>query len=64
MTSQFAQAIFDKLFVPDGKRFVVALNREKLLFTQEVCAKLEGTFAVQIHFCDVMVRIETKSVLY
>lgn len=50
MVSRFAQAIFDKLFVPDGKRFVVALNREKLLFTQEVCAKLEGTFAVQIHY--------------
>jgi len=52
MTSQFAQAIFDKLFVPGGKRFVVAMNREKLLFTQEVCTKLEGTFAVQIHYGD------------
>lgn len=54
MTSQFAQAIFDKLFVPDGKRFVVVFNREKLLFTQEVCAKLEGTFAVQIHYGDAL----------
>ena len=48
MTSKFAQAIFDKLFVPDGKRFVVAWNRDKLLYTQDVCAKLEGTFAVQV----------------
>lgn len=48
MASKFAQAIFDKLFVPDGKRFVVALNRDKLLYTQDVCAKLEGTFAVRV----------------
>lgn len=48
MTSKFAQAIFDKLFVPDGKRFVVALNRDKLLYTRDVCAKLEGTFGVQV----------------
>ncbi len=54
MTSQFAQAIFDKLFVPDGKRFVVVLNRDKSLFTQEVCVKLEGTFAVQIHYGDAL----------
>ena len=54
MPSKLAQAIFDKLFVLDGKRFVVALNREKLLFTQEVCAKLEGTFAVQIHYGDAL----------
>ena len=54
MVSRFAQAIFDKLFVPDGKRFVVALNRDKLLFTQDVCAKLEGTFAVQIHHGDAL----------
>ena len=54
MVSQFAQAIFDKLFVPDGKRFVVALNA-KLLFTQEVCAKSEGTFAVQIHYGEALV---------
>lgn len=54
MPSKLAQAIFDKLFVPDGKRFVVALNREKLLFTQEVRAKLEGTFAVQIHYGDAL----------
>lgn len=54
MPSKFAQAIFDKLFVPDGKRFVVVLNREKLLFTQEVCAKLEGTFAMQIHYGDAL----------
>lgn len=54
MPSKLAQAIFDKLFVPDGKRFVVTFNREKLLFTQEVCAKLEGTFAVQIHYGDAL----------
>ena len=50
MTSKYAQAIFDKLFVPEGKRFVVALNREQLLYTQEVCDKLEVTFAVQVYF--------------
>ena len=49
MISSYAQAIFDKLFVPDGKRFVVAFNREQLLYTQEVCAKLENTFAVQVY---------------
>lgn len=50
MISKFTQAIFDKLFVPDGKRFVVALNKDGLLYTEDVCAKLEGTFAVQVYF--------------
>ena len=64
MTSKFAQAIFDKLFVPDGKRFVVAWNRDKLLYTQEVCAKLEGTFAVQVFIGDALdLRIVRETVV-
>ncbi len=50
MISKFTQAIFDKLFVPDGKRFVVAWNKDGLLYTEDVCAKLEGTFAVQVFY--------------
>jgi hypothetical protein len=55
MASKFAQAIFDKLFVPDGKRFVVALNRDKVaVHAGGVCANLEGSFAVQIHYGDAL----------
>lgn len=64
MTSQFAQAIFDKLFVPDGKRFVVALNRDKMLFTEEVCTKLEGIFAVRVFYGDALdLRIVRETVV-
>jgi hypothetical protein len=50
MPSKFAQAIFDKLFVPDGKRFVVSLNRDKMLFTQKVTSCLEGDFGVRTYY--------------
>lgn len=49
MPSKYAQAIFDKLFVLDGKRFVVALNRDKMLYTLEVTTCLEGNFGVRTY---------------
>lgn len=40
--SQFVKAIYDKLFLPEGKRLVVAVNRDGYLFTQDCCVALAG----------------------
>ena len=41
MKSTLTQAIFDKLFLPEGKRLVVAVNRDGYLATQDCCLALE-----------------------
>lgn len=46
--SKFTQAIFNKLFLPDGKRFVVARNRDGLLWLYECCNALAG-YGVEVH---------------
>ena len=42
MKSTLTQAIFDKLFLPEGKRLVIAVNRDGYLATQDCCLALEG----------------------
>lgn len=39
---RFTKAIYDKLFLPEGKRMVVAVNRDGYLATQDCCVALEG----------------------
>ena len=38
---RFAKAIYDKLFLPEGNRLVVAVNRDGYLATQDCCLALE-----------------------
>lgn len=46
--SRFAKAIYDKLFLPEGKRMVVAINRDGYLTTQDCCVALAG-FGVMVY---------------
>ena len=39
---RFAKAIYDKLFLPEGNRLVVAVNRDGYLATHDCCLALEG----------------------
>lgn len=52
MKSTLTQAIFDKLFVPDGKRFVVAVNRDGVLLSEEARKSIEKEFGVRIYTGD------------
>ena len=38
---RFAKAIYDKLFLPEGNRLVVAVNRDGYLATHDCCLALE-----------------------
>ncbi len=46
--SKFGQAIYNKLFLPDGKKFVVARNRDGLLWLQGCSTVLSG-YGVEVH---------------
>lgn len=48
MKSTLTQAIFDKLFVPDGKRFVVAVNRDGVLLSDEAKKNIQKEFGVKV----------------
>lgn len=48
MKSTLKQAIFDKLFVPDGKRFVVAVNRDGVLLSEEARKSIEKEFGAKV----------------
>lgn len=48
MAAKLTQAIYDKLFVPGGKRFVVALNRDGVLLSDEVKTALMQEFSVEV----------------
>ena len=61
--SKFAQAIFNKLFLPDGKKFVVARNRDGLLWLQGCCTALAG-YGVQVfHGKSLALRITWETVV-
>ena len=49
--SEFAQAIYNKLFLPGGKTFVVARNRDGLLWTHDFAMSLEA-FGVYVDYGD------------
>lgn len=46
MHSNFIQALFDKLFIPDGKRFVVVFNHDGFLMSDDVKKALYEEFGV------------------
>lgn len=48
MAAKLTQAIFDKLFVPGGKRFVVALNRDGILLSDEVKTALMQECSIEV----------------
>lgn len=52
MAAKLTQAIYDKLFVPGGKRFVAALNRDGMLLSDEVKTALMQEFSVEIYSGD------------
>lgn len=46
MRSNFIQALFDKLFIPDGKRFVVVFNHDGFLMSDDVKKALYDEYGV------------------
>ena len=50
MHSNFIQALFDKLFLPGGKRFVVVYDHDGFLVAEEVKKALYEEFGVRIYF--------------
>ncbi len=61
--SKFSQAIFNKLFLPDGKKFVVARNRDGLLWLQGCRTALDG-YGVQVfHGTSLALRIVRETVV-
>lgn len=48
MAAKLTQAIYDKLFVPGGKRIVVALNRDGMLLSDEVKTALRQECSIEV----------------
>ena len=48
MAAKLTQAIYDKLFVPGGKRFVVALNRDGMLLSDDVKTALMQDCSIEV----------------
>lgn len=64
MKSTLTQAIFDKLFVPDGKRFVIAVNRDGVLLDNDAIMSVEKDCGVKIFTGDALdLRIVRETVV-
>ena len=49
MHSNFIQAVFDKLFLADGKRFVVVYNHDGFLLSEDVKNAVYEAFGVKTY---------------